>query len=296
MENFNWYVTFHGGKDKGEVNDILSYSEQGNKNDPYSLLDLSTIPKSLELDELRGMTWGPDNNLYVANAHKSDSQILQFDGQIQANGQYAYLSTFVSEPGAHPFQGIFGPDGNLYVANQDTLNVTRYQGPSGSSPGSPIDGGVFASGFSSVRGIAFDHDGNLYIVDEDASQISIWGSRGNLLGYVPDPDEHLNEPIHIIFHNHILYIGNKGKENILCYDGANSNEVEVLIHKGDAELDGPAGLCFAPDGLLYVASRKAQQINSYSLSSDGQTATFNSVFISDLPDDPEFIMAVSSGS
>lgn len=309
MTEFTLYVSFHGGSDSSDWNNVHAFTDQGDEADPPKVLDKSTLTGGVDLRELRSMTWGPDGNLYIANAYKNYSQILSWHQALQPNGQHAFDQEYTHVPGTHPFQGIFGPDTYLYVANQDTLDVRRYYGPTSRDgvPGQPVGGGdgVFLDGFSSVRGIAFygGVNGNIYVVDEtaevngaDTGKIDIFDlATGRQTGTVPDPDGHLEKPVHIVWHNDIMYIGNSGKDNLCYYDPSESGQVEVYVHKGDANLDAPSGLLFAPDGYLYVASRKGQQINRYLPNPDGHSATFESVFVTDdqLEDNPEFLLAAS---
>lgn len=302
MINFSWYISFHGGTGSSDWNNIHAFSSTGTVEDPAKVLDKSTLPDDVTLRELRGMTWGSDGNLYVVNAYKEYSQILQFDGSLNQNQQHSFLSVFVSEPGGHPFQAVFGPMGDMYVANQDTLNVTRYYGPGSTkgAPGKPVGDGVFVSGLSSVRGIGFGPNGNFYVVDETVAgenggtgKIYICDpDNGNVLGCLNDPDGHLDKPVHLLFKGNLLYIGNSGKDNLLYYDFLEAiPEIKVYVHKGDAQLDGPSGLLFGPDALLYVASRKGKQINRYTPAEDGHSAEFLDVFIGPdlLEDSPEFL-------
>jgi hypothetical protein len=82
-------------------------------------------------------------------------------------GEFVNTNTEVHELG--PAGLTFGPDGNLYIVNWGTSSVTRYQGPSGTTPGAPMpspgnsgadfipdDGGRFRVG----GGLVFGPDGN----------------------------------------------------------------------------------------------------------------------------------------
>ena len=82
------------------------------------------------------MAFGPDGNLYVAQAYKGASAILQFNGALAlASYTMAFLTEFVTPTTSaglvHPYQPIFGPDGNLYVSSQDSNIVSGLlHGPS----------------------------------------------------------------------------------------------------------------------------------------------------------------------
>ncbi|MEM7223839.1 MAG: hypothetical protein AAF495_12715 [Pseudomonadota bacterium] len=310
MTPFTLYATFHGGSDKSDWNNIHAFTDQGATADPSKVLDKDTLPDGVQLRELRAMTWGPDGNLYVVNAYKDYSQVLCFHGALQENWRHGFGAVFTSVPGTHPFQCLFGPDGYLYVANQDTRDVRRYYGPSstGGTPGQPVESGdgVFLDGFNAVRGIAFnDRSNQIFVADETApdpdkaeGKIDIYDlGTGTSCGTVPDPDGHLHEPVHLVFHKGILTIGDSKNDNLLYYDpsAGESARVKVYVHKDEAQLDAPSGLLFAPDSLLYVASRKGQQINQFAPAADGHSATFEQVFVTStqLKDNPEFLLAAS---
>ena len=74
-----WYLTFHGGDDDADWNNIHIYSLAG---EPLGkALDTHTLPDGLALRELRGFSFGPDGDLFVANAYKNASQVLRFAGR-----------------------------------------------------------------------------------------------------------------------------------------------------------------------------------------------------------------------
>src|SRR3954451_18670627 len=126
-----WYVTFHGGDEDEAWNNIHVFSLDGK---PLGkALATHSLPDDLELRELRGFAFGPDGDLYVANAYKGASQVLRFAGQPGADGKHAFREVYVERhadnPGLHhPFDVTFGPDGHLYVPSQDTNVVGRYFG------------------------------------------------------------------------------------------------------------------------------------------------------------------------
>ena len=302
--SWTWYMTFHGGTNHGNNwNNVHAYTTKGDEGNPPKVLDKSTLPDHVKLEELRGMSFGPDGNLYVCNARADYSQILQWNGTVNSNGQHEFLSVFVDESAnGHPFQAIFGPDGHMYVSNQDTLDVVRYGGPFSGSPGKRLE--TVVSGLNAPRGISFGPDRLLYVVDEHVLDNSgkhhgkIYrydASTGSLNSTLADPDEHFDRPVHLTWNDQILYIGNSNKNNVLYYDLTESNpKVKVLVHKSESYLNNPSGLSMCPDGMLYVASRKGMQVNSYTLSSDGHSATIDKEFIhTKLQEDfPEFLLLV----
>ena len=120
------YVTFSGEGGKGGVTDpITQVHAFGLDGTPASTAVLST-PGSITLDELRGMAFGPDGTLYVANAHKTDSMVLAF-GPPAADGTRAMLGTAAwSTPasGKDGNAGLDHPYGLAWDSGRDGLLVT----------------------------------------------------------------------------------------------------------------------------------------------------------------------------
>jgi hypothetical protein len=81
------------------------------------------------LNNARGLTFGPDDNLYVAGGDL-EGRVWKFDG---ATG--AFLGLFVPTLGngglTRPDGIVFGPTGNLFVSNGDTGKVLRFAGSDG---------------------------------------------------------------------------------------------------------------------------------------------------------------------
>jgi hypothetical protein len=146
-----------------------------------STLDLDLVIKSKEvlnaksapggkLLGLRGLAFGPDGDLYVAQGKdtggagaaddplgkkgKDASAIFRFSGAT-AKGPLKYKETFVkpdaSQGLAHPCQPLFSSAGDLYVSCQNTNVVVAFYGPKSASAGKPTPRSAVQSRFSSPR-------------------------------------------------------------------------------------------------------------------------------------------------
>ena len=274
-----WMISFHGGDSKGAspINTLAS-------------IQLGGSPPSLR--ELRAFTVGPDGNLYVVNAYKDNSMILQFGPA--SSWPAPYLTTFVDSHLDHPFDIVFGPKGNLYVSNQDNNHVNMFEGPSGANPGHHL--GDFAGGFNAVRGLAYDGT-YVYIADEQGGAsktgaVCVYDSSGNSQNSIAAPD-----PIHLMYDGQrYLYIGCGSANDVQVFDTQNPSQPAQSIFSGGANpaIDGTSGIALPGDGNIYVASRKGQRILKYPLSTP-TTAGAGSVFLGQLPDQPEFVGMVGSG-
>jgi hypothetical protein len=105
----------------------------------------STIPTNdPNLDNVRGIAFGPDGNLYVANypaAAAPAGEILRYQGPDGASpGTFIDIFVTNGSGGLDLPQDIeFGSDSNLYVCSYWSTNVLRYQGPAGGAPGAFVD-------------------------------------------------------------------------------------------------------------------------------------------------------------
>ena len=111
----DWLITTHSG------NDVLLASEE--KDAAHPLIP----PGEGGLDQPRGLTFGPNGDLFVSSAGSHNWAILRFDSR---SGKF--IGAFSAGEGlAHPYQCLFGPDGDLYVSGQDNDAVFRYDGKNG---------------------------------------------------------------------------------------------------------------------------------------------------------------------
>src|SRR5579871_939784 len=119
-----WFITFHGGKYPCTTPPSPVPSYTGNINTLAGWILSGPLPP---MQELRGSAVDTAGNLYIANAYKKLSQILQF--QPTKNGTYASnpQNPWATDGLAHPFALAFDGSGNLYAVNQDPA-------PNASSP------------------------------------------------------------------------------------------------------------------------------------------------------------------
>jgi hypothetical protein len=277
-----WVISFHGGATTGPspINTLASVQLGG------------SLPA---MRELRGFAVGPDGNLYVVNAYKDNSLILQFGSA--ASSPAAYRSTFVDAKHlSHPFDLAFGPDGDLYVSNQDSNEINRFQGPGGSSPGTYV-GHLVKSGIQTLRGIACDGT-YWYAADETGGS-----GKGAVLLFDLDGNPQsrsiaVPDPVHLAYDGQrYLYIGCGSSNDVQVFDTTTpAGAPSSIFGKGGASpaIDATAGIALPGDGYIYVASRKSSQVLQYPLSSPTLAAT-GAVFFDQLPDQPEFIGVLGQG-
>lgn len=310
-----WYVSFHGGDDDDDWNDIHVFDLAGK---PLGkALATHTLPDGLALRELRGFEFGPDGALYIANAYQHASQVLRFTGKVNAHNQHEFIDVFVDRHQdnlglAHPFDVTFGPDLNLYVPSQDTNVVGRYYGPHerDGTPGQPMPfptalvgdhvrhllPGTFVpsvahvpEGVRTVRRTLFGPDGDLFVADRDSNSVKRYEAPSGKLRKVYQ-HHRLDKPVHLALRHpdKLLLVGSREQNAVFTLDPV-TGAVEELIASGAGGLDAPAGMAMGPDGKLYVCSRKGRSILRFDPHTGKPDAT---PFISGLKDYPEFISLV----
>ncbi len=314
-ESSAWYISFHGGKGRDALNNIHAFSAEGRA--LGKVLDRRTLPKEVDLRELRGFHFGPDGDLYVANAFRRYNQILRFRGRPNARGRHAFVEIFVQGDAvnpalAHPFDVFFGPEGHLYVPSQDTNVVARFAGPAAirASRGRPmphpqalaglppglLPPGTFVPsarhaqhGLRAVRGGVIGPKGRLYVADRDTNAIRVYDRvSGAHIRDLRSPA--LKGPVHLhLGEDEALYVGSEGNASVLRID-PHDESFATIVPNGAGGLEAPSGIAVPGDGFLYVGSRLTNEILRYHLS-DGRP---DKVFITGLKDHPEFLLHVGT--
>lgn len=322
MASPHLYISFHGGSQKNAWNNIHVFTLKGKKAPFNKAIDKSTLPANLKMSELRDFVIGPDNKLYLINAYKKYNQILRFK-RNSSKTPFSFDAIFSeynkkqNRALIHPFQLAFNKEQNLFVSCQDTNIVWSTYGPTAKTPGvaMPVAStykknqhiflpGTFIPSFKeysspyslkTVRGIAYGANQELYVADELLNTVNVFnGKTGAFIKTLVDTSNYpnLHQPVHLLFHESILYIGNKKENTILMVNTSLENpKVEVFIDNDLNKIDGPAGMCFTKiKGVLkfLLASRKSRSILQYNVSATGQ-GIYEKTLLKKLKDNPEFI-------
>ena len=249
-----FYVSFSGESSKSSdpINNLYALSASG------STLCKEVLDTSQTYQELRGLCFGPDGKLYVSQAYKNASEILQFSGS-GSSGMYPlpYLGAFATPSASsglvHPYQPAFGSDGNLYVSSQDTNVVTGFFGPGSSQAGKAMANSQFlqqsypTGTFNPGTFVpAHSADGNVPTpvpTDQGGLTFSSSGSSTNSVrGIAFDSLGH-------------FYAADEAANRVAVYDAATGDFLGAITESKNHSVQSPVALCFDLSGtLLYIGS------------------------------------------
>lgn len=264
-----------------------------------------------ELNDARGMDFGPDGNIYISGeSGPLPGYVNRYDAQT---GQL--LETFASDPlldGAKDVE--FGPDGNLYVTNNISSSVLKFDGTTGASLGMFVTEG--SGGLSIARGLVFGPDGNgdghqdLYVTSASTDNVLRYdGLTGAFLGaFVASGSGGLNDPTALVFGpDGNLYVASGAhtefNNRILRYNGSSGAFMNEFVSAGSGGLTlaPTGGLRFGPDtngdgsSDLYVSNGEVDSVLVYSGSSGAFLNTFINSGLGGL-DDPKGLLFDGSGN
>jgi hypothetical protein len=242
-----WYISFHGGEDKGQVNNVLAYQDSGKPHDNPNVLPTGGSDPALR--ELRGFEI-VDDLLYVVNAYKDYSQVLTY--RVDTSGDYSFKEVFASMDATnsvlHPYDLTFDAQGNCYVSSQDTnvvtglqrandpLPVASYLRQQYPPPAQFLAGTIVASSIGALPNVP------------SPTPPDVAAPQGLDVSFTNDKNTEVGNSIRgVLFHDGFLYVANEVASAINVYDGktgelhgqiAGSNlvsPVQLLVNQSLAE-------------------------------------------------------------
>lgn len=262
---YGFYVSF-SGESKTPITNVYALSPTG------ATVSQTVLDTSETYQELRGMTFGPDGNFYVAQAHDSASAILQFNGTLAPNSStMTYMGEFATPSASaglsHPYQPIFANGGNLYVSSQDSNVVTAFYGPESQNPNTPgsampnsafltetypngtFSNGTFVPAFSAKTTVPTpvptSQGGLTFTTTSGGSTHSVRG---------------------IAFDGTYVYAADEANNRVSVFNSSGTFQ-GAITQSTHHSLNGPVALCFdASNTTLYIGSPGNQRLFTYAVS------------------------------
>jgi WD40 repeat protein len=223
------------------------------------------------LNDLQGMTVGPDRRLYMTsfNTH----QVLRFDGRTTS----VFIPASNNEINSigRPDDVKFGPDGNAYVADWDNNRIVKFDGKTGAFIS------VFATGngLQEPNRIAFGPTGDLYVGNAYSTDVLRFhggtgepypaaGQSGAI--FVPGVPGPFNVELDVSSDG-ILAVTQGATNGLRFYDARTG----ALLGVPDPGLTNVSDMRFGPDGDLYLTVYANAAVLRY----EGRTGTFLGQFV-----------------
>ena len=258
-----FYLSF-SGESSTPINNVYALSPSG------ATVSTQVLAPSQTYQELRGMAFGPDGCLYVCQAYKNASAVLQFAAAASVGGYTrtflkAYATPSASSGLKHPYQPVFGSDGNLYVSSQDTNVVTGFYGPASQQAGQAMPNSQFLQ--SQYPSGTFN----------PGTFVPAWTADSGMPPFTPVPvaqggltfapsGSSTHSVRGLAFDNagH-LFAADEGNNRVGVYD-VNGNFLGAITQSENHSVQEPVALWFdGPSGLLYIGSPGNQRIFTYAV-------------------------------
>lgn len=242
--------------------------------EPLSVIGEAGIPggDNEHFSNPQGVTFGPDGNIYVADAWNPRIQIFGPDG--------SYLDTISFTQGSGDYQFneprkvAVDFNGNLYVSDyfnhrvqiyDSNLTYVKTLGVTG-EPGSDNDH------FNYPGDVKVDASGNIYVVDTENHRVQkfnssyVWQMTLGVTGECGDDFEHFCNPFGMAVDGlGRIFVADSGNARIQVFDasGAYLTTVGGDYDDGNGDLRYPNGVDVDSRGNLYIADTNNHRIQKF---------------------------------
>ena len=223
---------------------------------------ISTLVPKLGISAPIGLTFGPNNSLYVAN-NASPANVLR----VGLDGSITPYATGFSSVSYLAFDTL----GSLYAINPNTNSVSVVP------PGGGAAQVIAQTIVKQPQGMAFDAAGNLYVAGSSLVKLDTAGNVSTLSTSIGSPSE--------------VAIGASGEIYVASGSGSITKTVGTTTTTFATGLSGPYGLAFDGASTIYVTESSANPPRISAVDSAGNVTTVAQSIISS----PEAIRIAANG-
>ncbi len=190
------------------------------------------------------LTFGPDNQLYVACVDSGRIMRVDVDGGLPSIFVEAGSGGLTAPSGL-----TFGPNGNLFVATHGSSAVLEFDSATGAFAGVFVASG--AGGLTGPYGLTFGPNGNLFVTSSRHSVLEYSGMDGSFVGtFVDQGSGGLEEPRGLAFKpDGNLLVASHNTDEVIEYDAVGEL---VGVFNDSVTPTGAWGVRIGPNGNVFV--------------------------------------------
>ncbi len=253
------YVSF-SGESGSKIQNVYSITHKGHVHE--DILHSADRP----FKELRGLAFGPDGRLFVANAYKNATAIYVYEAETDAHGRRAWTQIKITPTSSaglwHPYEMTFADGGRqLLVSSQDTNSVTGFVTPAAPTPpaaASPIAsylsdhfGDHFFPGTMVASAAPLAHDG--------FTPTAVPADQGGL-NYSAQ-EKHSVRGIAASADGSLLFVADEPGNRVAVYETASGSYSYSITESRNHQVESPVGVVLNPaDRNIYIGSTGNQRI------------------------------------
>lgn len=211
----------------------------------------------------RGIHVKSNGDILVTSAHGTDGhKIIEFESDgdwIRSWGEHGHSAWQILTP----VDVVTDSAGNYYIADYDHQAIQKFS--SSRVFVSSVRNSGFTSGkFSFPRAVAYDSEGNLYVLDNGAyeGRIQKFTNAGTYMETIIDPPTFDTEAYFMTIKNDQIYVSDNSGFHKFALDGTQLLHVEAS-GTGDGQFQGGYGIAVDSTGNVYVGDSRNHRVQKF---------------------------------